>query len=78
MCHREVFAEADKDRNGVLSEEESILFFKSLVEIQKFNKKLEKQTSSSEAGRVFVTGHHVEKSWSHVKKRCNSSQTFAK
>lgn len=38
ICHREVFAEADKDRNGVLSEEESILFFKSLVEIQKFNK----------------------------------------
>ena len=27
---KQVFAEADKDQNGVLSEEESILFFKSL------------------------------------------------
>lgn len=45
--------------------------FKSLI-------KLEQQKSSSKAGRIFVTGHHVENSRSHVKKRCNSSQTFAK
>ena len=65
MCHREVFAEADKDQNGVLSEEESILFFKSLVKIQKFQ--MEKRKSASRARAVLVAGRHIEKRQSHVK-----------
>ena len=80
ICHREVFAEADKDRNGVLSEEESILFFKSLVKIQKFNKILEKTEDLLQKREgFFVTGHHVVKRGGLMSRNpCNSSQTFSK